>query len=239
MLVVVQSLQALPRLPHVVSLGFMHLPPWQQPVRQLSRLQLPPDDPLDDPEELPLDDPDELPLEEPLDDPEELPLDEPVPAHDPLWHVWLVTVQSTQPVPPMPHAESSLPPAQLPLVSQHPPQTAEQPLASSPLASSPMTTEPLLLPLPLPVPLLELPLPPPLLLLFRPGPLDEEGSDDASSGAAASCATGLGSGCCGMSPSVDVDPVAHAPSSASSQANRTVFWSIERMRPRPPTRDHV
>jgi hypothetical protein len=231
-------------LPHVALLAFMHVPPWQQPLRQLSRLQLPPDDPeelpLDDPEELPLDDPEELPLDEPLDDPEELPLDEPVPrAHDPLWHVWPVTVQSTQAVPPMPHAEVSLPPAQLPLMSQHPPQIAAQPPASSPLASSPMTTEPLLLPLPLPLPLLVLPLPPPLLLEFRPGPLDEEGSD-ASSGAAASCTTGLGSGCCGMSPSVDVEPVAHAPSTARrSQPTRTVFWSIERMRPRPPTRDHV
>jgi len=88
LLLVVQSLQAFPRLPHVVSLDFMHLPAWQQPVRQLSALQLPDDpeelpldEPLDDPEELPLDDPDELPL----DDPEELPLDEPVPpAHAPL-----------------------------------------------------------------------------------------------------------------------------------------------------------
>jgi hypothetical protein len=50
----------------------MHDPPWQQPVRQVRRLQLPPP-PLE-----PLDEPDELPLADP---PDELLV---LSAHDPL-----------------------------------------------------------------------------------------------------------------------------------------------------------
>jgi hypothetical protein len=94
-LLAVQSLQVLPRLPQVVSLFFMHVPFWQQPVRQLLALQLPPlelplddpdDDPLEDPEELPLEDPEDDPLDEPLEDPDDEPLDDPEepPLDDPV-----------------------------------------------------------------------------------------------------------------------------------------------------------
>jgi hypothetical protein len=47
-----------------VSLDRMHDPPWQQPVRQVRKLQLPPRPPLEEP--------DELPEEEPLLPPDEL-----------------------------------------------------------------------------------------------------------------------------------------------------------------------
>jgi hypothetical protein len=68
----VQSLHAAPRVPQVASPWVMHLPFWQQPARQLRRLQEPP---LDEPEELPLlDEPEELPLPE---EPDELPLEDP------------------------------------------------------------------------------------------------------------------------------------------------------------------
>ena len=118
--VAVQSLQVPPRLPQVVLLGFWQLPPWQHPVRQLRKLQLPPP-------------------EEPLDDPEELPLDELLvgAAHDPLWHVWLNDVQSLHVPPWVPQDESSRPELQLPFESQHPlVQVAAQPvllLPSSPV----------------------------------------------------------------------------------------------------------
>jgi hypothetical protein len=62
---VVQSLHVPPKLPHVVLLARMHDPPWQQPFRQLRRLQLPVRPPLEEPDELP----DELPLDDPLDEP--------------------------------------------------------------------------------------------------------------------------------------------------------------------------
>ena len=80
----VQSLHAAPRVPHVVSPWVMQAPPWQQPPRQVRRLQEPP---LDEPDELPLlDEPEELPLP----DPDELPLDDPEedePAHAPAWQL--------------------------------------------------------------------------------------------------------------------------------------------------------
>jgi len=86
-----QSLHVLPRVPHVAVPDFMQVPPWQQPLRQLSRLQLPPPEP----DELPLDDPDELPLDDP-----ELPLEPPDdPAQEPLWHDWVVPVQSAHVLP--------------------------------------------------------------------------------------------------------------------------------------------
>lgn len=166
-------MQELPRFPQVVVLGFMQVPPWQQPVKQLSALQLPPPEPpLDDPDELPLEDPDELPLEDPDSA-----------AHAPLWHVWLVAVQSTHDDPCSPHAESSVPMPQLPFASQQPPQFAAQPL---PLASSPVApSSPALAPSspdepPLTSPLL-LPLLPLLPLLFKPGPSSVAGADDAAS----------------------------------------------------------
>ncbi len=224
----VQSLQLPPRLPHDVLLDFMHVPPWQQPVKQLNVLQLPPPEP-------PLDDPEDDPLDDPLDDPEDDPLDDPdVSAHDPPWQTWLLAVQSTHETPCRPHAELSVPFVQLPLESQQPLQIAAQPLLSSPepLASSLMTVLPLLLPLPLP-PLL---LPPLLLLplLFRPGPLDEGAA--AASEAPASC-IGCDATGCGKSPSRAVDPVAHAARTTSTNpTNCTALRFIEPMRPRPPTR---
>jgi hypothetical protein len=155
-----QSLQAFPRLPHVAVLDVMQVPPWQQPLRQVSRLQLPPP-----PDELPLDDPDELPL----DEPDELPLDEPdVAAHAPLWQDWLLAVQSTHDKPCAPHDVSSVPSVQLPFESQQPAQIAAHPPPSSELlASSPVTvaSSP-----ELPEPVVSSPLLPPLLL-FNPGPL--------------------------------------------------------------------
>jgi hypothetical protein len=125
--VVVQSLHVAPRVPHVALLVFMQLPPWQHPLRQLRRLQFPPPPPL-----LLLDD--ELPL---LDPDDELPLllDDMGPEQTPVWHDWLVPVQSTHDAPFNPHAESSRPTLQLPAESQQPPQMAGQPPPSSPLSS--------------------------------------------------------------------------------------------------------
>jgi hypothetical protein len=82
---VVQSLHAAPSVPQVVSPAVMHMPFWQQPARQLRRLQEPPvDEPeevlplLEEPDELPLPDPDVLPLEDPEDD---------GPEHAPAWQL--------------------------------------------------------------------------------------------------------------------------------------------------------
>jgi hypothetical protein len=81
-----------PSVPQVASVSFMHWPPWQQPARHETTLQLPPPD--DPEEELPLEDPDELPLVEPdelpLEDPDELPLEDPDdegPEQAPVWQL--------------------------------------------------------------------------------------------------------------------------------------------------------
>jgi hypothetical protein len=157
-------------LPQLVVLGFMHVPPWQQPVRHVSKLQFPPprlpdDDPLDEPDDDPL-------------DPELLPDDDVEPAHVPAWHDWLLPVQSTHDTPLKPHAESSRPTLQLPFESQQPPQVAAQPpLASSPESSavaSSVATLPELLVLPPPVPPL---MSPPLVFPAPAPPLDPP--DDA------------------------------------------------------------
>jgi len=153
-----QSLHEPPRLPQVVVLDFMHVPPWQQPLRHERKLQLPPP-------------PDELPLDDPLD-PELLPDDEVERAHVPAWHDWLLLVQSTHDTPLKPHAESSRPTLQLPFESQQPPQVAAQPpLASSPESpavassvaapSSPVAMPPELFVLPPPLMSLPLALPAP------------------------------------------------------------------------------
>jgi hypothetical protein len=87
-------------------------PPEEQsmPKRQEPLLEPPPRRP---PELLP--DPDlPPPLDPPLEDPP------PPPAHRPPWHVCPAWVQSSQAVPPFPHAVSSALVSQLPLVSQHP-----------------------------------------------------------------------------------------------------------------------
>ena len=157
-----QSLHEPPKLPQVVALDFMHVPPWQQPLRQLRRLQFPPL-------------PDELPDDDPLD-PELLPDDEVEPEHVPAWHDWLLPVQSTHDTPLKPHAELSRPTLQLPFESQQPPQVAAQPpLASSAVASSvtapssPVATLPELPVLPPPVPPL---MSPPLVFPAPEPPLD-------------------------------------------------------------------
>jgi hypothetical protein len=205
--VAVQSLQELPKFPQVVSLDCMHMPFWQQPVKQLPALQWP-ELPLDEPDDDPLDDPDELPLDEPEDDPDELPLDEPdMPTHVPIEpHVWFVAVQSTHAAPFVPHAVLSLPTPQWPDRSQHPLQIAAHPLASSLLASSPGAAPLLLVLLLVLPPLLLLPL---LPLLLRPAPPDDEA--EASLGTPASCTGGTtGPACVPGSISPDVLPVAQA-----------------------------
>jgi hypothetical protein len=153
--VVVQSLHVPPRLPQVELLACMQVPPWQQPLRHVRRLQVPPLPPLDD-------------VDDPLDEllPLLLPLLEDVePPHVPVWHDCPVTVQSVHDAPFNPHADSSLPRLQLPDESQHPPQTAAHPPPSSPpsgvLASSVVASSP-------PVVAPELP---PAPLLLRPTPL--------------------------------------------------------------------
>jgi hypothetical protein len=181
--VAVQSLQVAPNDPQVELLEVMHFPAWQQPERQLRALQLPEplelpddDDPLELPDEEPLDEPDEEPLElpdddelldDPLDDPEEL--DDVPPLHAPALQVPPVAVQSMQLTPSRPHAESSRPTLQLPLASQQPPHTAAHPVTASSPPSSPASStvaSPVSSPLEDPP---ELVLPAPLLL--RPTPL--------------------------------------------------------------------
>jgi hypothetical protein len=144
----VQSVQVAPRTPHAVALVFFtQVPFWQQPPAQLATLQWPPplDPEDDDPEELvpedelPLEEPEELPLVDPDPDPEPDPVPEDDPEDDPdeapaqtlLWQLWPVEVQSTQLPPLVPHAESSRPVAQLPLLSQQPRQKEAQPAGAS------------------------------------------------------------------------------------------------------------
>jgi hypothetical protein len=122
---VVQSRQLPPKLPHVVLLDLMQVPPWQQPVRQLRKLQLPPPD---EPDELP-DEPEEPPLADP---PDELLI---AAAHDPLWQVWPIDVQSLHVEPWIPQAESKVPLLQLPFMSQHPMHVGAQALAALPVSA--------------------------------------------------------------------------------------------------------
>jgi hypothetical protein len=152
---VVQSEHACPNRPQWKSLGCLHLVPSQQPVRQEMGLQPPPD-----PEPPPPDDPpDELP--------EALP-DEPWGCeHAPAWQVAPNVAQFWHAPPPAPHAVSTMPPAQAPVLSQHPGHEGPQapPPSSPPLALPPLL--PVLLPEALPVPPLPLvtPLPLPLPLV--------------------------------------------------------------------------
>jgi hypothetical protein len=212
--VAVQSLQLPPKVPQVALLDFMHDPPWQQPLRHVSKLQLPPpplDEPLEEPEELPLDPPDELLVTS---------------AQDPLWHVWLMDVQSLQVAPWTPQDESSMPELQLPFASQHPVQVVEQALA--PPLSSPDTVV-----LPLDDddddassldPVVSSP------GVFRPGPMLV--AIGAASMAPESCvATGVVWTESWPSPYVAVDPVAHATrTTRAHQPKRIVRWSVEAMR---------
>ena len=172
--VAVQSLQVVPRLPQVDALGFMHVPPSQQPFKQFRRLQLPP--PPEEP--LPLDDPDELPLLLPDDDVD-------APEHVQLWHDWPVAVQSMHDPPLTPHTDGSRPVLQLPLESQHPPQTAAHPVvASSPAPSSALLASSVAAPSSPGETLPELFEPVPLLIsppLVPPEPLDEADFDTPES----------------------------------------------------------
>jgi hypothetical protein len=186
--VAVQSLHELPKLPHVVELGFMHVPPWQQPVRQLSKLQLPPPD---EPEELP----DELPLEDPLD---ELLVALP---HDPPWQLCIAEVQSLHVAPWTPQAESLVPGLQAPFVSQHPLHDAAQPLAAlsvAPLEPDPSSPEDA-----------PLSVPSPPVGVFRPGPV-LVGAGAASSTATPASCTVTGVIRIESAPVVPLPPVAHA-----------------------------
>jgi hypothetical protein len=215
--VVEQSLHALPRLPQAVVLVFvMQVLPWQQPVRQLSRVQLP-DVPPDEPDELPLAEPDGLPPEDP----------EPV-AHDPLWQVSLATTQSTQSAPCSPQTESSVPSLQVPFTSQQPAQVAAQlPPSSEALASSPAVVASSPPELPLSSPLLGVP--PPLPLPLLPPPLEESSPDDVGLLAApASC--GVEPPASGASPEAPEPPVAQAARiMGTTHANCSVLCSIEPM----------
>jgi len=178
--VVVQSLHAFPRLPQVDAPGFMQVLPWQQPFKQLRRLQVPPAPP-DEPDDRPLDEPDELPLLLPDDDVD-------APVHVPVWHDWPVAVQSMHATPLAPHADGSRPVLQLPLESQHPPQAAAHAVvASSPAPSSALLASSVAAPsspgealpeLLAPVPPL---MSPPLVLAAPPDPLEDASLDTPAS----------------------------------------------------------
>jgi hypothetical protein len=194
----------------------MHVPPWQQPVRQLRKLQLPP--PPDEPDELP-DEPDELPLEDPLDEPLALP-------HDPPWQVWCDEVQSLHVAPCTPQAESSVPGLQAPLLSQHPlVHDAAQPLAAlsvAPLGPEPSSPEDA-----------PLSVPSPPVGVFRPGPV-LVGAGAASSTAAPASCTGPRVIRMESSAVVPLPPVAHAAKAVrTNQPNPHLFGFDEPMR-RPP-----
>jgi hypothetical protein len=211
----VQSLQVIPRLPHVVSLLFMQVPPWQQPLRQLPRLQ-PRPPPPDEPDELP----EELPLEDPLDDPlDELLVGSPqVPA----WHTWFTPVQSLQVEPWVPQAESSIPELQDPFMSQHPVvHVAAQALAALP--PSPPALEEASSPE-------ELPLSSPEGI-FRPGPVDVGIGGAASAAGPASC-VGVTTGMSRRESSVlPVPPVAQATRmTRTTEPNPRVLGPDEPMR---------
>jgi hypothetical protein len=123
--------------------------PSQQPLKH----EMGPHPPLPDPEPPP---PDEAPDELPEALPDELP-DEPWGCeHTPAWQVAPNMLQSWHALPPAPHAVSTMPTAQAPVLSQHP--AHDGPHAPPP--SSPPLALPLLLPVLLPEALPLSPLPP-------------------------------------------------------------------------------
>jgi hypothetical protein len=197
-------------LPHAVLLDLMQLPPWQQPLKQLRRLQLPP------PPEEPEDEPDELPV----------PPDELLVAlvHDPAWQTCMTVVQSLHVEPCMPHAVSEPPELHDPFMSQHPMHVEAQALmalAPSPLALDASSPEDGPLPLSSPPPTLEL----------RPGPVDVGIGAASTAGAASGTTETAGVSRRESSPAGPVPAVAHAARTTKpSQRSPHVFGSDEPMR---------